>query len=286
LTSAGLVLALLAAVPAASEVRLPASIDGFKLAGAPAKYTPDTLFEYIDGGAEAFLQFDFQELTAASYVNAKKVEVRVDLYRHPNAARAFGIYSQERRAGSTKMPGSLEGIATKDHLEFVAGAFYVKMALPGGGDSEILPKLAEKLAAKLPGLRALPAVLACFPEKGKKPRSEKLTARDFLGYAFLHDAAAVPSEIDGARFRLFVVEGKDSLDARNMVEGFRSVGKAPAADLAPGGILTIKDPLNGELLIMWHDRWLWGAVDDASPHRQGLVEELGRAVRAGCALPK
>jgi len=46
------------------------------------------------------------------------------------------------------------------------------------------------------------------------------------------------------------------------------VGKLPASDFAPGGILTIKDPLNGELLILWRDRWLWGAVDDPSPHRQ------------------
>jgi hypothetical protein len=286
LTSAALTFALLAAAPAASAVKLPANINGFKLAGPPAKYTAETLFEYIDGGAEAFLQFDFQELTAASYVNAKKVEVTADLYRHASPARAFGIYSQERRPGSDKMPGKLEGIASKDHLEFVAGAFYVKLALPGGGDPEILPMLAEKLAASLPGSREVPAVLACFPDKGKRPRSEKLSARDFLGYAFLHDAAAVPYQMDGARFRLFVVEGKDSLDARNMVEGFRVVGKLPAADFGPGGILTIKDPLNGDLLIMWRDRWLWGAVDDASPHRQALVEELGRAVRAGCTLPK
>jgi hypothetical protein len=274
--TAALVLALFSGVPNAGAVKLPASIGDWALSEAPAKYTPETLFEYIDGGAEAFLQFGFEELTAASYVSSKKLEVRVDVYRQPNAARAFGIYSQERRAGSPKMPGKLEGIASPDHLEFVAGAYYVKLALPTGGSPDTLPMFAAKIAAKLPGARDLPAVLAYFPDKGKQPRAEKLSARDFLGHAFLHDAAAVPYELDGVRFRLFVVEGRDAGDVHGMIEGLRKVGRLAGADVGPRGTLTIKDPLNGEMLIMWRDRWLWGAVDDPSPHRQELVEELGR----------
>jgi hypothetical protein len=273
---APLALALLLAAPAAATVKLPAHIDAWKLAGPAATYTPETLFEYVDGGAEAFLQFDLQDLTAASYVGANKVEVRADVYHHRDSARAFGIYSQERRPDSAKMPGKLEGIASSDHLEFVAGPYYVKLALLDGGDPAILLKLAEGIAAKLPGTREPPAVLACFPETGKRPRAEKLNARDFLGHAFLHDAAAAPYEIDGARFRLFAVEGKDAAEARTMVAAFRAVAKLPKVDVPAEGAVTLKDPLNGEVLLMWAGRWLWGAVDDPSPRRQVLALELGR----------
>jgi len=272
--TAALVLALFVAAP--DTAKLLPRIDGWKQAAAPATYTPETLFEYIDGGAEAFLQFDFEELTGASYVNVRKIEVTADLYRHRDAARAFGIYSQERRPGSTKMPGKLEGIASADHLEFVVGAYYVKLALPGGGEPSTLPMFAEKIAAKLSGPGELPAVLARFPDKGKRPRAEKLTARDFLGHKFLHDAAAAPYEIDGARFRLFAVEGKNEPDARGMVAAYRAVAKLPKADVQGEGTVTLKDPLNGEVLLMWSGRWLWGAVDDPSPQRKALVEELGR----------
>jgi hypothetical protein len=269
-------LCLLVAAPDASAAKLLPRIDGWKLESAPATYTPETLFEYIDGGADAFLQFDFLGLTSASFVNAKKLVVTADLYHHRDPARAFGIYSQERRPGSTRLPGKLEGIASADHLEFVAGAYYVKLALPGGGDAALLPMFAERIAAKLPGPRDLPPVLACFPDQGRKPRAEKLTARDFLGHAFLHDAAAAPYEVDGARFRLFAIEGKDAADAHAMVAGFRAVGKLPKADVPDAGALTLKDPLNGEVTLAWRGRWLWGAVDDPSPARQALVEELGR----------
>lgn len=266
---------VLAATPAASITKLPASIEGWKLAGRPVEYTPETLFEYIDGGAEAFLQFDFVHLTAATYKKGK-AELTADVYQHASPARAFGIYSQERRPGSTKMPGKLEGVASPDHLEFVAGAHYVKLALPVGGDPAVLPRVAEKIAAKLPGPREPPAVLACFPDAGKRVRAEKLTARDFLGHAFLHDGVAVPYELDGARFRLFAIEGKDTADARAMVAAFRAVAKLPSAEVGAAGNVTLKDPLNGEVLLMWSGRWLWGAVDQPSSRRQALAEELGR----------
>ena len=276
MTVLALLTTLLAAAPDAATAKLLPRIDGWTLESAPATYTSETLFEYIDGGADAFLAYDFRELTSATYVNGKKTELTADLYREPDAARAFGIYSQERRPGSTKMPGKLEGVASADHLEFVAGAYYVKLALPGGGDAALLPLFAEKIAANLPGPRELPAVLSCFPDLGKKPRSEKLTAHDFLGHKFLHDAATAPYEIGGARFRLFAIEGKDAADARSMVASFRSLAKMPKADVPAEGAVTLKDPLNGEVLLAWRGRWLWGAVDDPSPARKDLVDELGR----------
>jgi hypothetical protein len=44
-------------------------IGGWRLSDGPTTYSPETLFEYIDGGAESFLQFDFQELASATYVS-------------------------------------------------------------------------------------------------------------------------------------------------------------------------------------------------------------------------
>jgi hypothetical protein len=38
----------------------------------------------------------------------------------------------------------------------------------------------------------------------------------------------------------------------------------------------VKDPLNGEVVLRWKGRWLWGAVDQSCAERQSLVDELGR----------
>jgi hypothetical protein len=251
-------------------------LDGWKLAGSPSQYTPESLFEYIDGGADAFLQFDFEELLTASYIDAHKVEITVDIYRHHDADRAFGMYTQERSSGSSAIPVGVAGKGGADHLEFVVGPYYVKLAQAGGKEPSFLRMFAEKVAAKLPGTREPPAVLKCFPSRGKRPRAEKLTARDFLGYAFLHDAAAVPYDIEGAHFRLFALHGKDTADVSEMVQRYRAVGKASPGAVKREGSATITDPLNGEVLLQWSGRWLWGAVDDPSSQRNLLVEELGR----------
>jgi hypothetical protein len=276
-------------------------IAGWKISDGPTTYTPETLFEYIDGGAESFLQFDFQDLVTATYVNDRvgrgknrksphaprdsdntasaQAEVTVDIYRHRDAIRAFGMYTQERPAGTTPLPIGIEAYAGPDYLELVAGSYYVKMVQSGSKQASVLRLFADKVTAGLPGTREAPAVLKCFPERGKRTRAEKLTARDFLGHPFLHDAVAVPYQIGQASSRLFVVEGRDSADVRAMVKRYRALAKSPdpAGDSAgPEGSATVKDPLNGEVVLQWKGRWLWGAVDQPGPEAKALVDELGR----------
>jgi hypothetical protein len=313
----GTVLAFIACFPAASSeadtqpkpgaLSEPSSlfpkIEGWKISDGPTRYTPETLFEYIDGGADSFLQFDFQDLASAIYVNddarpAKNrhssrassdgkpdasfhVEVTVDIYRHQSAIRAFGMYTQERPAGTTPLPVGVEGYAGQDHLEFVVGSYYVKLVQSGAQQPSLLRLFADKVATGLPGTRTAPAVLKCFPERGKRLRAEKLAARDFLGQPFLHDAVAVPYQIGGASFRLFVVEGKDQADVRTMVQRYRVLAKATAAGADPVGLqgnATVKDPLNGEVVLQWNGRWLWGAVDQPCAERKALLDELGRSL--------
>jgi hypothetical protein len=175
------------------------------------------------------------------------------------------------------VPVGVEGYGGPDYLEFVIGSYYVKLIQQGTKQPSLLRPFAEKLAASLPGARQAPAVLKVFPERGKRVRAEKLAARDFLGQPFLHDAVAVPYEIGGASFRLFVVEGKDSADVRAMVQRYQALAKtADANSVGPQGSATVKDPLNGEVVLQWKGRWLWGAVDQPCAERKALIDELGR----------
>lgn len=271
------------------------AVPGFRVVEGPTAYAPANLFEYIDGGADAFLQFDFEELQTATYLNAKKVEVTVDIYRHKDPERAYGIYTQERPTGSTGIAVGADGYAGQDHLEFVTGPFYVKLVQAGAKDDFVLRRFADKLVDKLGGKRNLPAVLAAFPQDdqgnqgnkddkdnkdGKVPRAEKFAVHNFLGHAFLHDGVAVPYQQGNARFRLFAVRGRDDTDARRMVERYRAVAKQPASPVAPSGNATLNDPYNGEVWLRWSGRWLWGAVDRPPSSAKTLVERLGQALQS------
>lgn len=267
-------LAAAAAEPSSMASLFP-KIEGYTLV-APTRYTPETLYEYIDGGADAFLTYDFEELAAGEYKSADgKQTVVVDLYRHKDALRAFGMYLQERPNASAPLPLGVEGYQGNQHLELVAGAVYAKLV----GKTDLLEPIAKKVAAGIPGTREPPAVFKAFPEKGRLPRAEKLSTRDFLGQAFLHDGFAVPYEIAGAKFRLFAIQAKDEADAKAMLERWAFAAKAKDFKAAPEGSATLKDPLNGEVDVAWRGKWIWGAVDSPSPSRKSLVQELGRALK-------
>jgi hypothetical protein len=51
----------------ASALALLPQVAGWKDAEAPKRFGPDSLFEYIDGAAEAFINYDFIELALGQY---------------------------------------------------------------------------------------------------------------------------------------------------------------------------------------------------------------------------
>jgi hypothetical protein len=58
-------------------------------------YKPDTLYEYIDGGADVYLLYDFQRLLHQNF-RTPGGELTADIYDLGKPENAFGIYSAER----------------------------------------------------------------------------------------------------------------------------------------------------------------------------------------------
>src|SRR5512146_1704116 len=64
---------------------------GWKKAEAPKRFTQADLYGYIDGGAELFLEYGFEQLTVQKYRNGAD-EFTVEAYRMTDPAAATGIY--------------------------------------------------------------------------------------------------------------------------------------------------------------------------------------------------
>jgi len=87
----------------------------------PKTYTPDTLYEYIDGAADVFLSFDFQKLASLTYENHSKSTITVDIYRHNSERNGFGIYSQEKPQQGNFLSPSAPRAIIKGRAEFLQG---------------------------------------------------------------------------------------------------------------------------------------------------------------------
>lgn len=261
----GIIILFCAMVSEAKDFKFP-EITGWKQSGEIQTFIPKTLYEYINGAADLYLAYDFQELKVAEYLNEKKASVIVDVYRHKTPTHAFGIYSQERLSNANFLDIGAQGYIEQNILNFLTGPYYVKINSfkTGTEDREILLNFAKKVADNLGGKGALPSILTSFPAEGKVKNSEKFIAIKFLGYAFLHSAFTSNYDLTGKQFKLFVIES-DKKECNDMIQKYLKQVGNPEKNIAEGRH-TILDPHHGEIDLQWKGKYIWGIlnISDAS----------------------
>jgi hypothetical protein len=233
---------------------------GWKLSGEVQTFESRTLYEYINGAADLYLAYDFEELKVAEYQNDRKANVTVDVYRHRTPNDAFGIYSQERLPSAKYNDIGIQGYSEKDILNFLAGTYYVKITGFKIESEEVLTSFARKVAENLGEKGSPPSLLVSFPREGKVKNSEKYVAKNFLGYSFLHSAFTADYEITGRKFKLFIMEFEEKNECVNMIQRYlEQTGKKEKA--AGEGEYAISDPHHGPIDITWKGNYIWGVLN-------------------------
>jgi hypothetical protein len=253
---------------------------GWKQSNDIQIFSRANLYDYINGGADLFLKYDFQELKVADYENDRKSSVTIEIYRHKTPVHAFGIYSQERLSNANYLEVGAQGYSEKGVLNFLVADYYVKMSSVDVGpeDREALLAFAKKVVENLGGKGSLPSILSSFPREGEKKNSEKFVAREFLGYSFFHSGFTADYELSGKKFKLFLIEGTDPKDCRNMIQEYlKHTGYLQ--NKVEEGRYQLKDPYHGEMDFYWKGNYIWGALDLAdetlrSRVLQRFAEEL------------
>lgn len=96
-TSCYFVLALLICTnafgQASSFLPDPAHNSNWQLNSEPAIYQGDKLYELINGGAEAYHEYGFEEVVSAYYTYKGSPEIKIHIYQMSDPSAAFGIFS-------------------------------------------------------------------------------------------------------------------------------------------------------------------------------------------------
>ncbi len=162
--------------PSGDAALLPAdnAVPGWKRADAPRVFARADLYGYIDGGAELFLEFGFDQLTLQKYRNGAR-DVAVEVYRMVDPVAATGLYLM-RKGKETRDPGfAARHTANPHQCLFTRDWFYVSVSSLSGADAlqHDLVAMAAEVAAKLPADH-VPADLGRLPAKGLLAGSERL----------------------------------------------------------------------------------------------------------------
>jgi hypothetical protein len=162
--------------PATDAALLPA--DGFsgawKKNGPTKVFRSEDLYGHINGGAEAFLELGFDQLTVQKYQDGAN-ELTVELYRMTDPTAARGIYLA-RCGKETPDPALKERhTASRQQILLQRNRYYLVLYNTAGGaaNAPMLVKAAQAIVPKLPADAPVPA-LALLPPAGLVPGSARI----------------------------------------------------------------------------------------------------------------
>lgn len=202
-----------------------ASLEGWGAVEGPTSRGPDALFEYLNGGAERYVDLGFRRLVHTRYQmgDDQMACVTLDVFDMGSDVGAFGIYraglSPEWETRTWGVEGYRRGT--------VAAAWKGPVFVHGVADDdrpaliEALERLVASVADAVPGEAARPGVLDVLPTDHLVSRSERYVPRDLLGHAFL-PGGVLATYADGDRTsELFVCELGGAAEASDALAALR-----------------------------------------------------------------
>jgi hypothetical protein len=147
------------------EISLLSEAGGWKWDRKEIQYDPKSLFGYIDGSAELYLAYGFQNLTVRRFEKPSQPPIVVELYEMASSEDAYGVFSfehQDEAAGigqGSEFGGGL--------LRFWKGKYFVSIYAEGEGtevESAILT-MGRAAANSIPSSGPEPKLVGLIPGK-------------------------------------------------------------------------------------------------------------------------
>ncbi len=132
-------------------------------------FTPETLFEFMNGQAEGFFVYGFQQLSTQTYRSLRGQVLRLEIYEMGSDADAYGIFASARSSREASF-GNGGSMAPGQRITFWQERFYVQV-ISGAGEAltdEDLQAFAGFAQQELPKGGKLPAILGKLPLEGQK----------------------------------------------------------------------------------------------------------------------
>ena len=137
---------------------LPGAYGEWKSEKEPVFYTPENLYEYINGGAELFISYGFLNMASCPYSKGEFQQIKVDICDMGNSKNAYGIFSHSRESIDHFVSEGVESEYSSGLLTFWKGRYCVSILAYPETDAKkaIVKQIADKIAAAI-------------QEPGKKP---------------------------------------------------------------------------------------------------------------------
>jgi hypothetical protein len=257
---------------------------------SPRTYDRDHLFEYINGGADIFLEYGFVEVVTQEYVKGD-ISFVVEIYQMEDPEAAFGIYSFSRDHRAPSLAVGADGTRTDYQIAFYQSNYYV-VVHTFSKEQEIKKDMlafAGSIAAKIPRKGGIPSLIKYLPQDNLIVRSEKLV-KGILGFNNLHyltddeDIFGLTTgnkgvfanyELEGNAFLFFLLECKTPRKVQEVLlaleKFYEKKGEVTQLRWEKGsGGFSFKDPKGKYQMVKVKGRFL-AALFDAPGEQEALI---------------
>ena len=183
------------------------------------RYVGDSLYEYIDGGAEVYHMYKFIEVVTASY-KFGETEIVADIYSFKDADMAYGMYSTLRPDSPKIVSLGVEGFTFGSSLDFVKGNFIIRLIgyddTPG--TETAIKMLSIELNKAISGKTSKPEMFLLFPLDNKIEYTDKIFAESFLGRQFLTNVYTIGYQIESDTVTLFISDDENGSKFQQWLE--------------------------------------------------------------------
>ena len=160
------------------------AVPGWTPADAAATFNRDTIFDLVDGQADAFFVYGFEQVAVQKYQNAQGAELRVEVWQLATPADAYGLFT----SGIAGTPVAIGNDGDGDpgwRIIFWKNRYYVQVYTRQELPDADLQGLARAVAAALPAGGERPELVSRLPAEGLVER----------GFIFFHEEISIQSEV-------------------------------------------------------------------------------------------
>ena len=212
------------------------AVAGWTPDGEIETYDSETIFDLVDGQADFFFAYGFEQVVVQRYKNAEDVVLDVQIWQMIDDEGAYGLFSAGV-AGEPVDAGNEGDVDPGRRLAFWQDRYVAQLFARKEIPDADLQSFAEATSAALPAGGERPALVDRLPTGGMVPRSGIffhkelsiqnevwLGGENILGLSPDTDGVLARYEIDGATVRLLLVEYPDVAAAPAAVEALERGG--------------------------------------------------------------
>jgi hypothetical protein len=211
------------------------SVSGWKSAAPLEVYMRDNLFDLVDGGADSYLAYSFEQVAVRRYQNAADDRLVIQVWKMASPADAYGLFTVNQ-SGAAIAVGNGGASEPGVRLVFWQANYFVVINATANLPDDVLQSFAAALSARLPGGGEPPALVKRLPAGDLVENSYRffhvelsiqdevwLGGENALGLSPQTNGVLAWYELEGGPARLMLIEYPDAAGAAVALNALRQI---------------------------------------------------------------